>query len=596
MPPIRTQSSRNSAEKEGRILLAIQALERQEISNITVAARTFDVPRSTLRNRLTGLKARSETRPNSHKLTKFEEESLQKWIISLDDRGAAPRPSTVREAANLLLAARGTTPPLIVGEKWVYNYVKRHHELSPRFLRRYNHERAKTEDPKIIQEWFNLVQKTILENGIESDDIYNFDETGFAMGLITTAKVTTRSEYYDRRSLLQPANREWVTAIECTGASGWALPPVIIFKGEIFMKGWGDGLPRDWRFEVSPNGWTSDEIGLRWLEKMFIPLTFSRTKGKFRLLILDGHGSHLTPKFDELCSQNDIIPICIPAHLSHLLQPLDVGCSAVLNRSYGQFVESQMRLGNNHIDKFDFLEAYPSARIFAYKPETIKNSFAAAGLVPYDPNRVFSKLNIPLRTPTPPSSQGSEWELQTPSNYIQLQRQASSIKALLKKRSRNPPSPHNSAIDQILKACQIMMQYTAFLARENEELRAGMEKKKQNPPRSFNSAIDQVLKASQMIIQSTAFLAREYEELRAGIEKKKQKRTRSRQQIPREVGISAAELQDLVEPLVELPVAPAPRPARQPPPPLQPRSRALPKCGACGNEGHKRNTCPDRGR
>ncbi|KAJ5273619.1 hypothetical protein N7478_008744 [Penicillium angulare] len=406
MPPIRTQNSQKLTEQEGRILLAIQAIKKQEQLSISAAARYFNVPRTTLRDRLHGHQNRRETRANGHKLTEIEEESLQKWILSMDNRGAAPRPTTVREMANLLLSARGSTPVQTVGENWVNKYVKRHPQLSTRFSRRYNYERAKCEDTKIIQEWFDLVQKSILENGIDPDDIYNFDETGFAMGLIATARIITRAEYYGRRALLQPGNRQWVTAIECIGASGWALPPCIVFKGKVYIKGWGDSLPRDWRLEVSPNGWTSDEIGLRWLEKVFIPLTFPRTKGKYRLLILDGHGSHLTPKFDKLCSENDIIPICMPAHSSHLLQPLDVGCFAVLKRSYGRLIENQMRIGINHIDKFDFLEVYPSARDEVFKLETIKNSFAAAGLVPFNPDRVISKLDIQLRTPTPPSSRG----------------------------------------------------------------------------------------------------------------------------------------------------------------------------------------------
>ncbi|CRL29069.1 DDE superfamily endonuclease, CENP-B-like [Penicillium camemberti] len=136
--------------------------------------------------------------------------------------------------------------------------------------------------------------------------------------LIKTSASAARSEYYGRRPILQPGNREWVTVVECTNASGWALPPCMIFKGKVFIESWFDGLPEDWRFEVSPNGWTSDKIGLRWLEKLFIPST-SRTKGVYRLLILDGHGSHLTPKFDEICEQNKVIPICMPAHSSHLL-------------------------------------------------------------------------------------------------------------------------------------------------------------------------------------------------------------------------------------------------------------------------------------
>ena len=178
------------------------------------------------------------------------------------------------------------------------------------------------------------------------------------MGVISAQKVVTRAEYYGRRSILQPGNREWVTAIEAICADGYSLPPCVIIKGKVAIAGWFDNLPHDWRFEVSNNSWTSDEIGLRWLEKLFIPSTNSRVRGRFRLLILDGHGSHLTPRFDRLCAENDIIPLCMPAHSSYLLQPLDVGCFAVLKRAYGRFVSDLTRRGYNYIDKFDFLEDY----------------------------------------------------------------------------------------------------------------------------------------------------------------------------------------------------------------------------------------------
>jgi hypothetical protein len=64
---------------------------------------------------------------------------------------------------------------------WVYHFVRRHTELKSRFSRRYNYERAKTENPKVIQEWFDRVQTAIMEYGIIPEDIYNFDETIFAM-------------------------------------------------------------------------------------------------------------------------------------------------------------------------------------------------------------------------------------------------------------------------------------------------------------------------------------------------------------------------------------------------------------------------------
>jgi len=117
MPPKRTESSRNSAHQEGRILLAIQAIKNEEISSLRDAVRRFNVPFSTLRDRLHGHQFRSESRANNHKLTQTEEESLKQWILSMDLRRSAPRPTSVREMANLLLARRGTTPIQTVGEK-----------------------------------------------------------------------------------------------------------------------------------------------------------------------------------------------------------------------------------------------------------------------------------------------------------------------------------------------------------------------------------------------------------------------------------------------------------------------------------------------
>ena len=108
--------------------------------------------------------------------------------------------------------------------------------------------------------------------------------------------------------------------------------------------------------------------------------------GNYRMLILDGHGSHLTLEFDRTCTKNKIIPICMPAHSLYLLQSLDVGCFAVLKRHYRQHVEQRIRLGFNHIDKIDFLTAFPHARTMAYKAQTIWNSFAATGLVPFNPD------------------------------------------------------------------------------------------------------------------------------------------------------------------------------------------------------------------
>ena len=94
MPPIRAQSSRNSTEQEGRLLLAIQAIKNQEISSVHKAVCIYKVSETTIHQHHHSIRNRAISCANSHKLTEIEEESLQKWIISLDDHGAVPRPST----------------------------------------------------------------------------------------------------------------------------------------------------------------------------------------------------------------------------------------------------------------------------------------------------------------------------------------------------------------------------------------------------------------------------------------------------------------------------------------------------------------------
>jgi hypothetical protein len=160
----------------------------------------------------------------------------------------------------------------------------------------------------------------------------------------------------------------------------------------------------------------------------------------------------------------------------------------VLKRAYSRLVEFRIQYGSNHINKLDFLEVYPTTRIEAFKSETIKNSFQSTGLIPFTPERVLLKLNIRLRTPTPPPSRGSDssrnFTPKTPFTEKELRRQASSIKALLRTRSRSPPSPSDRALNQLVKGFCLTIQGTILLAKENKELRAANEKQKQKRTRS----------------------------------------------------------------------------------------------------------------
>ena len=226
------------AQKEGRIALAMQALKQSHISNIHAAAQMYDISNSTLRRRVKGIDARRDSIPVNRKLTTTEELTLTEWILSMDQRGLPLRTQSIRQMANLLLQKRSRDNTLTVGQRWVYNFVRRNDSLQSKYNRKYDYQRAKCEDPVIIRDWFRLVRNTIEKYGILDEDIFNFDETGFQMGVISTAKVITGAERSRKPVSVQPGNREWVTVIDCIVSSGWALLLVIIFEGKLHQSTW----------------------------------------------------------------------------------------------------------------------------------------------------------------------------------------------------------------------------------------------------------------------------------------------------------------------------------------------------------------------
>jgi hypothetical protein len=189
--PIQVQSS----FQEGRILLAIHAIEQDQIQGIRAAAASYDVPWERLRDRLHGTPSRRDCTPNSRKLSPYEEATIVQYILDLDSRGFPPRPQAVREMADLLLAERDAPP---VGKNWTSNFIKRRTEIKTKFSRKYDYKRAQCEDPVIIGEWFRLVRNVVAKYGIAKEDIYNFDEARFLMGVIATAKVVTSLESRNR--------------------------------------------------------------------------------------------------------------------------------------------------------------------------------------------------------------------------------------------------------------------------------------------------------------------------------------------------------------------------------------------------------------
>lgn len=461
-----------SQRREARIILAIEAIRSTPRLSRRRAAKMYNVAETTIRDRMKGRASKADSTSGRQNLTATEEEEIVQHILHLDSQGFSPRRVDVEDMANLLLASRGAQN---VGNHWTERFVQRRPALKTRFNRVYDYQRGLCEDPAIIEPWFRLVHNTRAKYGIQDCDCYNFDETGFAMGMIQPGMVITRSDRVGKPKGIQPGNREWATAICGVSGDGFALPPFLVVQGRFHLANWysHDQIPDDWPVKTTTNGWTDNDAGMDWL-RHFDQHTKLRREGAYRLLVLDGHESHVNANFTTYCKDNNIITLCLPPHSSHLTQPLDVGCFSVLKKQYGAKIEHFVKARVTHITKPEFFLAFRQAFLETMTPENIKGGFRGAGLIPFNPDAVLSQLDTRLRTPTPPGTADGAfepWVAKTPKTTSETQSQSAYVKSQIAKHEGSSPTPIYHAVDQLSKGAQSFSHRLALVEAEVRVLR-----------------------------------------------------------------------------------------------------------------------------
>ena len=116
-------------------------------------------------------------------------------------------------------------------------------------------------------------------------------------------------------------------------------------------------------FSISlENGWTDRDhlllSGLSILTKHTLP----QIRGKYRLLILGGHTNHVSLLFIQYCRQHNIIPLCLPSHSTHVLQPVDVGIFSPLSKAYKSRFQQHSAFGIERSVNEQFLMFFQAAR------------------------------------------------------------------------------------------------------------------------------------------------------------------------------------------------------------------------------------------
>jgi hypothetical protein len=379
-------------------LTAIESLKPGEKISYAQIAKKYSVERTTLARRYKGVStSRSLNAQNRQALHPQQEQGLPQYIERLNRQGLPPTRAMIRSFGSQIANRE-------LGDNWVDRFVQRYPDkLISKWTTGIDNSRHKADSGVKYSLYFSLLEAKLRQYSVEPRQIYNMDEKGFMLGVVSRSKrIFSRASYETgrRRSLIQDGNREWITLLACICADGSYLEPALIYQstsGSI-QDSWLQAFNTEnhqARFASSASGWMNNEIGLAWLKQVFDRDTKAKARSSYRLLILDGHGSHVTMYFIEYCNANKILLAISPPHATHTLQPLDVSLFKPLSTAYSNEISDFMERsqGLTSMSKRDFFPLFYRAWEASFKEKTILEAFEATGLSPFNPQVILQKFN-----------------------------------------------------------------------------------------------------------------------------------------------------------------------------------------------------------
>jgi hypothetical protein len=380
---------------------AIAAFESRELGEETsyrkIAAK-YGVDRSTLSRRHQQSQRTKHTKDLSQRaLNPQQEEELVVYIEGLTRKGLPPTREMIINFASQVAHRQ-------LSEAWVTRFINRHSiDLASHWTTGIDAVRHYADSGYKYKLYFDLLHQKIVEHEVEQENTYNMDKKGFMIGVLgRTKRVFSKQTWIEKgvRAPIQDGNREWITVLASVCADGSALPPTLIYqaKNGAIRDTWVEGITsgeHPVHVVSSPSGWTNNDIGLSWIKQVFDQYTKEKCRRSYRLLILDGHGSHVTMDFIEYCHQNRILLAIFPPHSTHTLQSLDVVMFKPLSSAYTSELahHQQHSLGYLPIKKGDFFPLFWSAWITPFKKETILKSFEATGIWPMNANVILQRFS-----------------------------------------------------------------------------------------------------------------------------------------------------------------------------------------------------------
>src|SRR5437762_1453388 len=132
---------------------------------------------------------------------------------------------------------------------------------------------------------------------------------------------------------------------------------------------------------TSKSGFTNDQIAIEFL-KHLITHTDAGPCSEWKLLLMDNHESHETAKFVKLANENHILPYPLIPHLTHYMQPLNVGVFQPYKHWHDVAIQDALASLELEYDSQSCLRDLPTIRQNTFKKRTRRHASRKSGMWP----------------------------------------------------------------------------------------------------------------------------------------------------------------------------------------------------------------------
>ena len=351
------------------------------------AALQFNVPKSSLGDRISGRVVPGSTSGPATYLITAEEDELVLFLCRCASIGYAKSRKEVLALVQRILDSRGIAKVITNG--WWESFCRRHPDITLRATTALSLTRAKASDPEMISRYFDLLEKTLIENDLtgKPGQIYNMDETGMPLDPKPPKVVVKRGSSAHN---LCSGEKAQETVVACVNAAGSSIPPMVIWDRKILAPELTVGEIPGTIYGLSSNGWMDQELFNIWFSNHFL-----RYAPAVRplLLLLDGHSSHYCLDTIRLAAKEKVIVFALPPNTTHLSQPLDKGCFGPLKMAWRQTCHEYMTKNHGRVvTRYQFSALLNKAWMQSMTISNITSAFRTTGIYPFNRD-VFSFLN-----------------------------------------------------------------------------------------------------------------------------------------------------------------------------------------------------------